>query len=336
MKLNFSNNEFKNKAILDSNKINTYNFQHTNEEAFLVLIKDVESENLDNFCKYLCEKYDNSLNSLDYYEIIQSNNIPDFLKNNLIASAYECIDKYGNLGNKTIMEGKINTSSWISHSLYEAKVARNLANNLNLNTYIAFQMGLLHDIGRKQSHSFDHVIKGYEYLASIGWNEEAISCLTHSFLKEFTSNSKKGGRFANCDPAEDGFNVDENLIPYYSESYEKDDVSEFLENYNYSIYDVILNISDLIATDKGVVSPYERVEDIYTRKKPDERNRTYFLNNFIHTLLYYLKLAGIIEDYPNMTTNDLDKSEENFTLISDIFNNYCNILEINKKNNFLK
>lgn len=42
MKLNFSNNEFKNKAILDSKKINIYNIQHTNEEAFLVLIKDVE------------------------------------------------------------------------------------------------------------------------------------------------------------------------------------------------------------------------------------------------------------------------------------------------------
>lgn len=331
MKLNFSINNYKIQALVSSRIANAYNFNHSKEEVFLLLIKDLEFESLNNFCKYLKEKYNSILSEYDYYQMIQNSIIPEDIKNDLINSAYECLENYGFLGSKTILDGKINTSGWISHSLYEAKLASILATNLGLNNDIAFQMGLLHDIGRKQTHGFDHIIKGFEYLSSIGWNEEAICCLTHSFLCEFTSKSKKCGRFANCDPAEDGFFVSKTLVPYFSEDYKEDDVSEFLNNYNYSLYDIILNISDLMATDKGVVSPYERVQDISTRKVPDERNRAYFLSNFINSLLFYLEVCNDFKTSNNYITNDIEKLNQNFKVVSDLFYAYYESLIIENK-----
>ena len=84
---------------------------------------------------------------------------------------------------------------------------------------------------------------------------------------DITKNTFKGGRCANCDPALNGFYIDENGNPNWIEGSIKDDVTEFLENYNYNDYDLIVCMSDLMATAKGITTPYERVNDIATRKK---------------------------------------------------------------------
>ena len=45
------------------------------------------------------------------------------------------------------------------------------------------------------------------------------------------------------------------------------------------------NIADLIATSDGITTPYDRVQDVATRKKPDIRNRGYFLSEFSNKVL---------------------------------------------------
>lgn len=52
----------------------------------------------------------------------------------LLDLAYECIEVDGrHLGDNIIPNTSINTSSWISHSLYMAKAAENLAKKLGMN-----------------------------------------------------------------------------------------------------------------------------------------------------------------------------------------------------------
>lgn len=100
--------------------------------------------------------------------------------------------------------------------------------------------------------------------------------MTHSFVN--------GNRCANNEPAEDGFYVDDTGNPRWEENTAKDDITKFLENYQYNEYDNILTIADLMATDKGIVSPFDRIEDIATRKKLDVKNRAYFIAEFTNKL----------------------------------------------------
>ena len=150
-----------------------------------------------------------------------------------------------------------------------------------------------------------------------GWEEEAISCLTHSFLN--------GGRCASNEQAEEGFYVDENGNPCWKPETEKDDITLFLENYQYSTYDIVLNIADLMATSDGIVSPYDRIEDIATRRKLDPTNRGYFLAEFTNTLIDVIEKTGgevpenmqkHIKATPNVS---IDEINEKFKSTSDLF-----------------
>ena len=132
---------------------------------------------------------------------------------------FKCLNKGINLGNRTISDGKINTSSWINHSLYAGECCAVLADKLGLDSYTAKVLGILHDYGRKFNHSFCHVIYGYEKLVDLGWNNEAIACLTHSFVNN--------GRCANNDAAVPGFFVDSNGSPKWKPGTIKDDVTLF-------------------------------------------------------------------------------------------------------------
>lgn len=288
MELNFTNETYKEKAK-QSIPYSKANSKRTIAEAFMVLIKGVPKEDLSNLCSKLQEKLKDMLEVTpeECYELTQGseevlNKISTVVDirnfgTYLLTLAYECIEKdkvY--LGDKTIKVG-INTSAWISHSLYEAKVAQRLAEIKGLDTEKAGVLGLLHDYGRKYIHDFTHVIKGFEALTDEGWEEEARACLTHSFIN--------AGRCANCDPAEEGFYIDEKGRPSWEQDEFFDDIAEVLCGLKYDEYDDILNIADLMAMSEGVTTPFERVKDVATRKKPDSKNRTYFLSEFMNKLL---------------------------------------------------
>ena len=63
---------------------------------------------------------------------------------------------------------------------------------------------------------------------------------------------------------------------------------------------MILNIADLMAKSKGIVSPQERIAGIAARRQLDPTNRTYFLAETINMLNNYLKITSFIK-------NDIEK-----------------------------
>lgn len=332
-KLNFANSYYKNKALTVNRKNDNH---HSYIDAFFLLIKDLKIEDLSNLCKLIQQYYILLPNPIELsieecYKLTQINNLTDVEKQIIVMLAEQCIKSGVHLGNNAINNGNINTSSWISHSFYASEVCANLSLLLNLDIEEAKTIGLLHDYGRKFNHTFYHAIEGFQHLIDINWDNEAIGCLTHSFVN--------GGRCSNNEQAVDGFYVDENGNQQWAENSIKDDITSFLENYQYTDYDIILTISDLMATDKGIVSPQKRIEDISTRRTIDYTNRGYFLTEITNTLINVLRRLNLINDNIKYIKSDknttLEEIQNYFNYVSTIFfNEYINI-NINKKQNII-
>ena len=329
MRLDFTSEVYKEKA-LSTNSINYMN-DITSADAFFIVLTGLDYETINN----LCESVKNKLafkDSKKIYEFIQTGNCNLEFKQIVLDTAYELIHNNIDLGNKIVNE-KYNASAWIAHSLYEGEIASILAPKLNLDIDTTKKIGILHDIGRKFDHTFMHVIKGYEYLLMKGLKDEAICCLTHSFLPVNYNNVLKGNRCANCEPASEGFYIDELGNGVFKEEKNKDDITLFLENYNYNEYDIILNISDLMAKSSGIVSPYERVADVYTRKIPDFINSTFFKVCFINTLRQTMYSITNDDKYEKIyNINDVSDVENLFINTSNEFiQMYNNLINNNSK-----
>lgn len=77
---------------------------------------------------------------------------------------------------------KMNPGPWIKHVLNVADAAKIIAKNANMDEEKAYVLGLLHDIGRRTGIAqVRHIVDGYEYAMTKGWDEVARICLTHSF-----------------------------------------------------------------------------------------------------------------------------------------------------------
>lgn len=323
MELNFKENKYNEKALtikLEEKSI------HSPEEAFFLLINGYDYESLNNLCTFISRYY--YLDEEESYQLTQDLNLDKENKKIIMNLAKDCIKLGMSLGNKLVCNGKFEATSWISHCMYVGEVCETLANAKGLNKDIALTLGLLHDYGRRIDQSFKHVIVGFQELTDLGWNNEALSCLTHSFLN--------GGRCANNEPAESGFYVDDEGNPQWEFGTKKDDITTFLENYQYTEYDTILNIADLMATSNGIVSPYERIEDIATRRTIDPTNRGYFLAELTNTLIDFLKKTNHLkEDFPYIKATKattLKEIEMSFKVVSLCFyNTYLEISTDNKK-----
>lgn len=81
------------------------------------------------------------------------------------------------------LAGQMNPGLWIKHSYHAADAAKIIAEHCkHLDSEKAFVCGLLHDIGRRTGiAAVRHIIDGYDYAISQGWDEVARVCLTHSF-----------------------------------------------------------------------------------------------------------------------------------------------------------
>ena len=222
MKLGIINGKEELSSIIEKSKSGYFetNQVHSSLDAFMLLINGVQIEDLDNLCNKLKTFYP-KLDMEEIYRVTQGdfeileNVNPKILKTLIYTCAMDCLKEGKDLGNRTIADGKINTSGYISHSLYEAKLAEEFAEIFELDKDKAKTLAILHDYGRKYIHTFEHVPKGYEELVKIGWKDEAVATLTHSFLN--------GGRCANCDPAEEGFYIDEEGNPKWESEEFKDD-----------------------------------------------------------------------------------------------------------------
>ena len=327
-KLNFKNCEYKDLAL---NSHLVEKSIHSPEDAFFVLINNLDIGDLSNLCNLIQKSYNTSistnLSKEECYVLTQNIKLDKIEKKEIFGLSKTCLKNGLHLGSRTTTDGR-NSSSWLSHSLYAGEVCANLAPIFGLNSDVAKTLGMLHDYGRKFDHSFMHTIEGFEALSDLGWHSEALSCLTHSFVK--------GGRCANADPSIDGFYLDENGNPNFDNKTIKDDITLFLEKYNYTDYDIILNIADLMATDRGIVSPHERIADIATRKKVDPKNRSYFLSEVTNVLIDILKKSNFATDdmiyIKPIEGLSLEEIQNYFNKISEyFFQVYKKISKENKK-----
>ncbi len=149
---------------------------------------------------------------------------------------------------KILMQAKEKSDGgYIEHSLVVGEAASRIAHELNLDSDKAKTLGYIHDIGKRNGFPFDlHDIQGYEYLLSLGIDEEyANICLTHSYLNN------------DIDCVAGGY-IDPN-------SYKYEFRKEFIKNHNYSIYEKIINLCDLMCTNEFLMLE-ERLVDLITRK----------------------------------------------------------------------
>ena len=145
---------------------------------------------------------------------------------------------------------KPNNERWINHSICVGNAAGVIAQALNLDVDFAKTLGYIHDIGKRfdyiEDGVFPHAIKGYEYIKSLGYDEEyAGICIKHSFLNndiDCISNDRD--------------ETDKSNINY-------DFVKEYIKK-EYTIYEKIINLCDLMCTNK-VLTVDKRMMDLLLR-----------------------------------------------------------------------
>lgn len=144
---------------------------------------------------------------------------------------------------------KDNNERWISHSTCVGNTAGVIAKALNLDEDYAKTLGYIHDIGKKFEYEkdgvFPHAMKGYEYIKSLGYGDEyAGICIKHSFLNN------------DIDCISNDRDETDKLNPNY----------EFVKQYiskEYSIYEKIINLCDLMCTTKVLTVDKRMIDLLY-------------------------------------------------------------------------
>jgi len=135
---------------------------------------------------------------------------------------------------------------WGNHSRVAAQCAEKIALSCgDMDGDKAYILGLLHDIGRKfGTRHLGHVIDGYTYMLSLGYEEAAKICLTHSFnnqtLEEYI------GKFDTTDE-------------------ELQVIQKALKAVRYDEYDYLIQLCDALAGAEGVLDIEERMADVKQR-----------------------------------------------------------------------
>lgn len=142
--------------------------------------------------------------------------------------------------------GKLNPGLWVDHSKNVALAAELIADKCQgLNRDKAYVCGLLHDIGRRTGvAAVRHIIDGYDYAVSKGWDEVGRICLTHSFpVKDIE-----------CDIGK------KDITPK-----QYDFIKRFLQKTEYDNYDKLIVLCDALADAKGFCILEKRFVDTTRR-----------------------------------------------------------------------
>lgn len=109
----------------------------------------------------------------------------------------------------------------------------------------AYVLGLLHDIGRKFGvRHLGHVSDGYRFMMSLGYDEAARICLTHSF------NNHK---------------LDEYIGKFDVSDEEMEMIKTELARTVYDDYDRLIQLCDSLAGAEGVLDIEDRMNDVKKR-----------------------------------------------------------------------
>lgn len=142
---------------------------------------------------------------------------------------------------------KLNSGLWVAHNRTAGFCARAIAEKCDgLNLEYAYVLGLLHDIGRREGITdMKHIIDGYRFMLSMGYDYSARICLTHSFpYKSINSYNGKN----DCSEEETEF------------------IQTFLENTEYDDYDRLIQLCDAISFPNGATFLEKRLVDVVMRR----------------------------------------------------------------------
>lgn len=151
-----------------------------------------------------------------------------------------------------------NPGLWVNHSQIAAFCAMTIASCYeDMDSEKAYVLGLLHDIGRRfGTRHMGHVYDGYHYMTSLGYDEVARVCLTHSFsIQEINTYIGK--------------------VDVTDQEY--DLVKHALSELTYDDYDRLIQLCDALADAQGVVNVEVRMADVKKRYgcyPPDKWNKT--------------------------------------------------------------
>ena len=139
-----------------------------------------------------------------------------------------------------------NSGPWVNHSRITAKCAEKIAELCeNLDSEKAYILGLLHDIGRKFGvRHLGHVYDGYKYMMSLGYDEVAKICLTHSF-----NNST----------------IQEYIGKFDVSDEELELIETALAKVNMDDYDKLIQLCDALAGSDSVLNIEDRMRDVKQR-----------------------------------------------------------------------
>ena len=169
--------------------------------------------------------------------------------------------------------GKTMHDGWIDHSICVGNTASKIAealNNVNYNLDVdkIKTLGYIHDIGKMVGEFKNHVMNGYEFLKSKGYDEDYCNiCLTHSYLNN-DINCTAGGI-----PSD---------MPFRT---------EFIKKHQYTLEEKIINLCDLMCT-STVNTIDKRLIDILIRRGAYSNTQyhmkeTYKLKDYFDKLLGY-------------------------------------------------
>ncbi len=139
-----------------------------------------------------------------------------------------------------------NPGPWGDHSRIAAHCAEKIAAACgDMDPEKAYILGLLHDIGRKFGvRHLGHVSDGYSYMLSLGYEEVAQICLTHSFHD---------------------LRLDSYIGKWDTSAEETEMIEKALFTVKLSDYDRLIQLCDALAGNNRVMNIEERMLDVKSR-----------------------------------------------------------------------
>lgn len=141
---------------------------------------------------------------------------------------------------------ELTPGAWGQHSIAVGTNAKLIAERVpEMDSDMAYIMGLMHDIGRRAGiKGILHIFDGYDFMMSLGQEELARICLTHSF------------------PIKD---VNTFFGKYDCTASQKDFLENFLANIQYDNYDILIQLCDAISLPNGACIMEKRLIDVALR-----------------------------------------------------------------------
>ena len=165
---------------------------------------------------------------------------------------------------------KMNPGLWVEHVKNVANAAEIIAEYAGMDEGKAYVLGLLHDIGRRTGIAqVRHIVDGYDYAISKGWDEVARICLTHSFpVKDVDANIGK----KDITPTQYSF------------------IKKYIEEIDYDDYDKLIILCDALADANGYCILEKRFIDTTRRYgiypfTIDRWNQTYEYKEYFEKII---------------------------------------------------